>query len=35
MTIALELGKTLSELDATMSVHEEQIWLARLRKADG
>lgn len=30
MTIALELGKTLGELDA-MTLHEECLWLARFR----
>jgi hypothetical protein len=32
MTIAAELGKTLMELDETMSFHEEALWVARLRK---
>lgn len=31
MTIATELGKTLTELD-DMSLREEQLWLARLSR---
>lgn len=31
MTIALELGKTLGELDS-MTLHEEALWRARFRQ---
>jgi hypothetical protein len=31
MTIALELGKTLAELEE-MTLREERLWLARLSK---